>query len=56
MKVIVRKPYLRYEVGQQIDVRPQDARLLIPRGVVSAVEFDDVEGPKPMKPMKPMKP
>lgn len=35
MKVIVKKPYLKYAIGQEIEVRPQDAALLLPRGVVA---------------------
>jgi hypothetical protein len=35
MKVIVKKPYLKYAIDQEIEVRPQDAALLLPRGVVA---------------------
>jgi hypothetical protein len=35
MKVIVKKKYLKYAIGEEIEVRPQDAALLIPRGVVA---------------------
>ena len=35
MKVIVKKRYLNYAIGEEIEVRPQDAALLLPRGVVA---------------------
>lgn len=34
MKVIVKKKYLGYAIGEEVEVRPQDAALLLPRGVV----------------------
>ena len=61
--VIVKKQYLNYAIGDEIQVRDQDAALLIPRGVVSLkgakleeqiepdVEPEPVEKPK-RKPKK----
>jgi len=54
MKVIVKKPYLNYSIDEEIDVRPQDAALLIPRGVVvesgKTVEVKEVIPPPPEPP------
>lgn len=52
MKVIVKKPYLKYAIGQEIEVRPQDAALLLPRGVVALpgeVEPEEVVKVEPVK-------
>jgi len=45
MKVVVKKRYLNYAIGEEIEVRPQDAKLLIPRGVVALPE--EVQPKKP---------
>lgn len=50
MKVVVKKRYLNYAIGEDIEVRPQDAKLLIPRGVVSLPE--DVQPAKERKKRK----
>lgn len=56
--VIVKKPYLKYSIGETITVRDQDAALLIPRGVVIDAEMEvkdetdeDVIKAKPAKTM-----
>ena len=52
MKVIVKKAYLKYAIGQEIEVRPQDAALLLPRGVVALpgeVEPEEVVKVEPVK-------
>lgn len=46
MKVVVKKRYLNYAIGEEIEVRPQDAKLLIPRGVV-ALPGEDAPPAKP---------
>ena len=54
MKVIVKKPYLKYAIGQEIEVRPQDAALLLPRGVVALPEVEDQVDPEvEQEPVKP---
>ena len=47
MKVIVKKPYLKYSIDEEIEVRPQDAALLLPRGVVVLPGEPKPEEPKP---------
>ena len=51
MKVIVKKRYLNYAIGEEIEVRPQDAALLLPRGVV-ALPGEEVEEKPRRKPKK----
>lgn len=43
-KVIVKKRYLNYAIDDVIEVRDQDAALLLPRGVV--VEYDSEKAKK----------
>lgn len=45
MIVWVEKRYLNYEIGQVITVRDQDAKLLIPRGVVTPYVENQEEEP-----------
>ena len=51
MKVIVKKRYLNYAIGEEIEVRPQDAALLLPRGVV-ALPGEEVEEVVKVEPVK----